>query len=94
MYVVTTLFTARPAGVRTFKSRVVQLAAETLRHEPACRTFDVCFDPDDELTVFLYRVFETPEDFLAHLDSDHARAFQAEAEDWLSESHERSLRRL
>lgn len=94
MYAVTNLYTARPEHVGTLKTRLVQLAAATLSDDPTCRTFDICFDPDDDLTVFLYRVFETPEDFLAHLESDAAQEFQESVEGWVSASEQRAFRRL
>lgn len=94
MYVVTVRFTVRPEVATDFKTRVVQQAAETLQHEPACHVFDVCFDPDDDTEVFLYEVYETPEDYLAHMDTEVYTRFERETADWLTGREVRTFRRL
>lgn len=94
MYVVTARFILRPERIDAFKTRAVRLAAETLEGEPACHVFDVCFDPDDDTEVFLYEVFDTPEDYLAHLETDECRSFEADTEDWYAEREQRTYRRL
>lgn len=94
MYVVTVSFTARPEHVTAFKTRIVQQAAETLENEPACHVFDVCFDPEDDTEIFLYEVYETPEDFSLHLDREHSVRFDADVADWVAEKTVRTYRRL
>lgn len=94
MYVVTVRFTVRPDVVTDLKTRVVQQAAETLQGEPACRAFDVCFDPDDDTRVFLYQVYEAPEDYLAHLETDEFKSFETDTAGWVAEREVHTYRRL
>lgn len=94
MYVVTVTLVAEPGHVDALKSRVVRQAADTLREESACRSFDVCFDPEDAPAVFLYEIYETPEDYLAHLDREHTRAFRSDTAPWIAERTVRVWRRL
>ena len=94
MYVVTVFLTARPEHVTELKTRVVRQAADTLQGEAACKAYDVCFDPDDDMEVFLYAVYETPEDYLDHLDADYTQSFRADTKPWLAERVVRTYRRL
>lgn len=94
MYVVTVQFTAQPAHVSDFKTRLVRQAAETLELEPSAHVYDVCFDPDDDMEVFLYQVHESPEAYLAHLEQPHTQNFERDVEPWLSDRVVRTYRRL
>ncbi len=83
MYVVTVTFVAKPEFSSQFRKRVVKQAADSLEHEAACRTFDVCTDPEDQTRIFLYEVYDDADAFKAHLDTPHYKAFDRDRADWI-----------
>lgn len=52
-----------------------QNAAASLRDEPGCRQFDVCYDPAAPAGIMLYEVYDEEAAFAAHLASAHYLEF-------------------
>ena len=52
-------------------------ARASLRDEPGCHRFDVCHNPDQPGTVFLYEIYDDAAAFDAHLKTAHFRGFDA-----------------
>ena len=78
MYVITVEFHIRPAMAAAFRVAMLENAAASLRLEPGCRLFEVCFDPQDPAHCFLYEVYDDDAAFRAHLDSAHFKAFDSQ----------------
>ena len=78
MHVVTVEFTLREGFEDAFLARVAQQAADSLRLEPGCRTFEVARGTGAPHVVHLYEEYDDAPAFEAHLASDHFRAFDAE----------------
>ena len=93
MYVVTVEFVIAAGNHDRFQARVLRQARDSLT-EPGCRVFDVCVDRNRPGHVFLYEVYDTADDFDAHLKSAHFKAFDAESRDWVVEKHVRTMERL
>lgn len=68
-----------------FLERVVRQSAETLRHEPECRRFDVCVDPADSHRILLYELYTSEAAFGEHLLTSHFRSFDADTCGWVEE---------
>ncbi|EJL6751061.1 antibiotic biosynthesis monooxygenase [Vibrio alginolyticus] len=56
--------------------------AETVRAEKGCITYDLNVDTENELVLFLYEKWESKDDILAHLATEHMQAHLAEAQPW------------
>lgn len=83
MFSVSVDFEVRPDRVEDFRKAMKLQARNSLEREPACRQFDVCFDPKDDRKVFLYEVYDSEAAFNDHLASDHFKGFIATVQDWL-----------
>ena len=66
---------AAPGGVREafqkFAEAIQANSQFSMDKEPGCHRFDVCKDPDDTNSIFLYEVYENRESFGLHLESEH-----------------------
>ena len=78
-------FRIRPGCEQRFFERVKAQAKDTLAFEPACKQFDVCDQPADLGHILLYEVYESPEAFGAHLQTEHFKAFDAATSSWVEE---------
>lgn len=74
MYVVAVRFALLPEHASTFRSPMLENAATSLREEPGCHRFDVCFS-DDGLHCFLYELYTDRAAFEEHLRSGHFLRF-------------------
>jgi quinol monooxygenase YgiN len=83
MLVVTVEFVVKPDHVDDFHAAIVENARASKRSEPGCRQFDVCVAPADAARIFLYEVYDDAPAFDAHVASEHFRAFDARARDWV-----------
>ena len=81
MYVVTVKFTLAPGAAETFLPLMHAQATNSLQLEPECHHFDVCTDPDDASTVFLYELYSDEAAFKVHLASEHFKQFDADVAD-------------
>ena len=83
MHVVIVEFIAKPGFEERFRARVLRQAADSLANESACRTFDVCADPNNSARYVLYEVYDD-DAFDLHLSSPHFRAFDTETAEWVA----------
>lgn len=77
MFVVTVVFTTRPADHAAFLKLITHNAAQSLALEPGCRQFDVCTAPDRPGEVFLYELYDDTAAFEAHKSMAHFQNFDA-----------------
>jgi len=83
MYVVTVTFVTVPEHRDAFAEAMNIQAENSLEREPACLRFDICRNPDDPDTTFLYEIYEDEAAFQVHLASDHFKEFDALVADWV-----------
>ena len=84
MYVVTVVFVAKSAHREAFREAMLRNAQASREREPGCRQFDVCVDPTDSATIFLYEIYDDRAAFEAHARSDHFREFDTTVRDWVA----------
>lgn len=94
MHVVVVEFVIEPERAEAFRARILQQAKDSVEREERCRSFDVCVDPERENRFILYEVYDTPEDFEAHLETPHFKAFNAEVGPWILEKRFDRVTRL
>jgi len=75
MFVVTVEFKVRPEFVAQFVPEMIANARVTATTERGCRQFDVCTDPQDAASVFLYELYDDRAAFDAHLATPHFKEF-------------------
>ncbi|QDU91191.1 Autoinducer 2-degrading protein LsrG [Pirellulimonas nuda] len=85
MYVVTVVFQVKPANAADFRASVLAQAQNSLQREPACKRFDVCFDPQSPERVFLYELYDDRAAFDAHTQTEHFAQFSAAVEGWVED---------
>jgi (4S)-4-hydroxy-5-phosphonooxypentane-2,3-dione isomerase len=73
-YAVTVVFDIKPGRMEEFMQHILVNARSSVRDEPGCRQFDVCTDPNQPNTVFLYEVYDDLAAFEAHQTMPHYRA--------------------
>ncbi|MBB6428312.1 putative quinol monooxygenase [Algisphaera agarilytica] len=84
MYVVTVLFEVAPEHVDSFRPEMLKQAENSLKLEPGCHQFDVCFDAEDPGKCFLYEKYTDRAAFDVHLASDHFKTFSETVADWVT----------
>lgn len=85
MYVVTVKFTLASGASDAFMPLMHAQAKNSLELESACHQFDVCVDPGDPSTVFLYELYGDEAAFKLHLASDHFKQFDAAVADLVAD---------
>ena len=83
MFVVTVMFQIKPEHIHEFAEAMQANAQFSMDKEPECHRFDVCKDPDDANSIFLYEVYESREAFGLHLESEHYKTFDGMVKDWV-----------
>ena len=78
MFVVTVLFELKPGVCGQFLPLMIDNARLSREQEPGCRQFDVCIDPQNPNTVFLYEIYDDRLAFDHHLTMPHFKRFDAE----------------
>ena len=81
MYVVTVVFKVSADNGDRFLKVMLMNGEGSRGTEPGCRQFDVCRDPEDPGTVFLYEVYDDAAAFAEHNRSEHFQTFQAAVQD-------------
>jgi (4S)-4-hydroxy-5-phosphonooxypentane-2,3-dione isomerase len=94
VYVVTVAFAIKRDHVAEFRSAMIENASASRRSEPGCRQFDVCQDPLDPASIFLYEIYEDRDAFDEHVASAHFRAFDARVREWVSSKTVRIYERV
>jgi len=84
MYAVCVTFRIRPSAMERFLPRMHQQARDSLTNEGGCHRFDVCTDPADPNSVFLYELYEDRSAFDRHNESAHFRSFAADVAEFIA----------
>ncbi len=69
-------------------------ARNSLEKEPGCRHFDVCTDPDDPHTFFLYELYDDEASVEAHGQTEHYGAFRTRIDPLVEKRARRDMVRL
>lgn len=93
MYVVTVLFSIHAAHWEAFTKAMYHNAQTSLATEPGCRQFDVCVGEPGQFSVFLYEVYDSQNDFAAHLAAHHFLQFNAQTTPWVMDKQVRTFTR-
>lgn len=83
MYAVTVSFNLEKGRREDFLPLMVENARQSLL-EPACRQFDVCSDPEQPDTVFLYEIYDDLAGFETHLDTAHFKDFGSKSSEMVT----------
>ena len=86
-------FLVRPEHVRSLDAAVCENAQVSRSSEPGCRQFDVCRDPAQKQSFFLYELYDDEAAVQAHLQSAHFQAFSAATGAWVEHKTVRRLMR-
>ncbi len=94
MFVVAVEFVVDEDHVDAFRQQVLLQATNSLKHEEACRVFDVCFDPECPTDCFLYEVYDDRAAFDRHRETTHFRTFNETVTPWVVSKDIRFLERV
>lgn len=83
MQVLAVHFRIQPAHAEEFAQAIVSNAATSLARESGCRQFDVCRDPTDPASFFLYELYDDDAAVAVHLASAHFLAFDSSTRAWV-----------
>ena len=75
MYVIVVDFRIKPERLAEFMPLMLENARASRETERGCRQFDVCVDPADKASVFLYEIYDDRAAFDAHLAAAHFKRF-------------------
>lgn len=78
MFVATVKFELVSGAEEAFMPLMHAQAKNSLDLESECHRFDVCTDPDNSGTVFLYEIYSDEAAFKLHLESDHFKQSDAD----------------
>lgn len=81
--VLTVDFTVHAAHADAFAAAIARNARLSVERESGCRQFDVCRDPADPATFFLYELYDDEAAVATHLQAPHYREFDALTRDWV-----------
>ncbi|MCU0902114.1 MAG: antibiotic biosynthesis monooxygenase [Cypionkella sp.] len=73
MHVVTVHFQLHPGQFDGFLAAMRRQRDASLAQSAGCRQFDIAHD--GKATIFLYEVYDAPEDFARHLTTPHFKQF-------------------
>jgi quinol monooxygenase YgiN len=93
MYVVIVDFTLKPGKADLFMPLMTENADRSLTDEEGCHQFDVCTDPDNPETVFLYELYTDRAAFDLHLAAPHFKAFDAAVAELVADKKVRTFER-
>ncbi len=85
MYVITVLFSIKPAYLDKFLPEMLANAATSLKQEPGCLQFDVCQSTENTNQVYLYEVYQHQQAFDEHLNSAHFLSFNETTKNWIED---------
>lgn len=71
MFAVVVKFKITPGQEAAFRTAMLENARSSLRDEPGCHRFDVCFDPARPDEAFLYEVYTDEAAFEVHQTMPH-----------------------
>ena len=84
-FAVTVRFQIKPGQMEAFLSHMRVNAASSVRDEPGCRQFDICTDPAQPDTVFLYEIYDDEAAFETHQTMPHFAATGAAVGDLVAD---------
>lgn len=84
-------FQIAPDHAEAFAAAIAHNAAQSVSVEPGCQQFDVCRDPADAGTFFLYELYDDQAAIAAHVASPHYLAFDAQTKPWVLSKKVRHL---
>lgn len=91
MFAVTVTFTIAEGQMEAFLPLINTNAQSSVRDEPGCRQFDVCTDPAQPNTVFLYELYDDEAAFEAHQDMPHYKTMGASVGDMIAHKELRTF---
>ncbi|MDE0533195.1 MAG: putative quinol monooxygenase [Albidovulum sp.] len=74
-FVVLAEFEVKDGKIEEFLALARDDSKHSVQDEPGCRQFDVLLSPDEPNVVAFYEVYDTREDFDAHLTTPHFDRF-------------------
>jgi (4S)-4-hydroxy-5-phosphonooxypentane-2,3-dione isomerase len=83
MFVVTVNYEIKSEHRAGFRAAILKNARMSLRDEPGCHQFDVCFS-EDEARCFLYEVYDDSQAFAAHRATPHFNEYDQTVKDWVA----------
>lgn len=92
MFVVTVDFKVTPDYTDQFRSAVLEQASNSLQEE-GCKQFDVCFDEQDPIRIFLYEVYTDRDAFQSHKETPHFKNFGDTTRAWVEKKIVRTWQR-
>ncbi len=87
MYVVSVTVHVIPEKVDDFIQATLE-NARGARREPGNIRFDVHQAVDDECRFLLYEVYQSPEDFTTHQETDHYLIWRETVKNWMAKKRE------
>jgi len=94
MFIVAVEFEIKSEHIEAFRDRVIQQAADSVRHEAACKQFDVCVNPDHPAIFFLYEVYDDAAAFAAHRQMPYFADFAETVGPWVANKTLKTLHRI
>lgn len=94
MYAVTVHFSIYEHAIADFLPQMLENARASLREEPGCHRFDVCWNDADPGEIFLYEIYDDRPAFDAHLASSHFLRFDAAVADMVSAKAVKTFERV
>lgn len=93
MFVVLVDFVIKAGAQDRFLALLTENAEASVATEEGCRQFDVCTDPRNSNSIFLYEVYDDHLSFELHKNTPHFALFDRETSDLVLEKKVRILRR-
>jgi autoinducer 2-degrading protein len=85
MHVVLVQVKVKPESLERFERALLHNARESVAHDPGCLRFDVSQHVDDPTRWVLHEVYETADAHAAHRQSPHFLAYDAVAQEAVTE---------
>ena len=92
MFVLTVHFQIAPDHYREFMQEMVLNARMSREVEPGCVVFDVCEDPNEAGSVFLYEIYRDEAAFEQHKRESHFLQFDRTVTSWVLKKAVKSYR--
>lgn len=89
-FVVSVMFEVHNEHVESFRTAVLQQAANSLEHEVGCHQFDVCQDNENPNVFVLYETYDDAAAFETHCGTPYFAEFRDTIASWVA-SKERRL---
>jgi autoinducer 2-degrading protein len=87
-------FVAEPGQGDAVRELLKTQAANSLEHEPGCRYFDLCGDPEDSERFMLYELYDDEAAVEAHRSTDYYAVFREKIDPLLKSRDLRVWKRL